>query len=209
MDMWGAIAEERTSILDTFENLTGAQWATQSLCGEWTVRQVLGHLVVAADPPIWGLVGAFAKARGNFDRANDMLARAEAKREPEELITRYRVRLGARSTPPGFGPEAPLTDVLLHSLDVRIPLGLPTERPSAVYAKAMELLLSPRGTRVFAPKGRPEVRWSATDLPWSVGSGDEVHGTMADLALAASGRSARLGSLSGPGTGALATWLKR
>jgi len=209
MDMWGAIVEERTSILDTFETLSGAQWGTPSLCGRWTVRQVLGHLVVAADPPTIGFVVAFAKARGSFDRANDALARAEARREPEELITRYRVRLGERKTPPGFGPTAPLTDVLLHSLDVRIPLGLPTERPSAVYTKAMELLLSERGARVFVPKGRPEVRWSATDLPWSVGTGDEVHGTMADLALAASGRSARLGSLSGPGTAALAAWLDR
>lgn len=207
MDIWEAIVEERTSILDTFQLLNDAQWATPSLCGEWTVRQVLGHLVVAADPPTVGFMRALAKARFSFNRANDLLARKEAERSPEELITRYRVRVGVRSTPPGFGPEAPLADVLLHSIDVRVPLGLPIERSSAHYARAMALILSNRGARVFVPKGRPDVQWTATDLPWSAGDGPEVHGTMEDLTIAASGRRSRLDGLSGPGKQAVVSWL--
>lgn len=209
MDLWGTIVEERESLLATFETLTDEQWRTPSLCGDWTVHQLLGHLVVGAHPPRLGFAVEFVKARGSFDRANDALARAEAQRSPAELITRYRERLVKRVTPPGFGQEAPLTDILLHSLDARIPLGLPTERPADRYAHALKLLLSAKGERIFVPKGRPKVRWAATDLPWTAGEGPTVEGSMQDLAVAASGRRARLDGLSGPGKQAVVAWLSR
>lgn len=66
-----------------------------------------------------------------------------------------------------------------------------------------------RGERIFVPKGRPTLRWVATDLAWTHGTGDEVQGTMADVALAASGRGARVDALTGPGQPALASWLRR
>ena len=209
MDLWGTIVEERESILATFETLTDEQWRTPSLCGDWTVHQLLGHLVVAAHPPRVGFAVEFVKARGDFDRANDALATAEARHSPDELISRYRARIGERATPPGFGTEAPLTDILIHSLDVRIPLGLPTERPADRYAHAMKLLLSAKGERFFVPRGRPKVQWNATDLPWSAGTGPTVEGTMQDLAVAASGRRARIDGLSGPGKQAVVAWLSR
>jgi uncharacterized protein (TIGR03083 family) len=209
VDLWAVIAEERTSILETFEALSPEQWDTPSLCGHWTVRQVLGHLVIAADPPTGRFVRELAKAGGSFDRANDRLALAEAARPTAELIARYGERIGKRNTPPGFGPEAPLSDILLHSLDVRIPLGLAMDRPADRYAPALELLFGRRGQRIFVPKGRPALRWVATDLAWTQGSGDEVQGTTADLALAASGRGARVDALTGPGQPALEAWLRR
>lgn len=209
MDIWAAIAEERASILETFEGLAPEQWDVPSLCGHWTVRQVLGHLVIAADPPTGRFLVELAKAGGSFDKANDRLARAEAERPTDELVARYRERLGRRKTPPGFGPPAPLSDILLHSLDVRIPLGLPSDRPAERYAPALELLFDKRGERVFVPKGRPALRWVATDHSWTHGTGDEVQGTMADLAMAASGRGARVDALTGPGQPALAAWLRR
>lgn len=208
MDIWATIADERASILETFETLSPAQWDTPSLCGEWNLRQVLGHLVIAADPPRGRFLAALAKGGGSFDRANDALARSEAERPTAELIARYRERLDKRSTPPGFGPEAPLTDILLHSLDVRIPLGRSSDGPADRYVPALDLLLSRRGERIFVPKGRPVLRWVATDHSWANGTGDEVQGTMEDLALAASGRGPRIDAISGPGQRALATWLR-
>ena len=209
MDQWAAVAEERRSLVGTFEGLTDEQWATPSLCGEWTVRQVLGHLVAASSP----LTGRFARelvrARGSFDRANARVAREEAERPVAELLADYRVLLTKRASPPGFGAEAPLTDALLHGLDVRLPLGLPTERPVEHHGPAMELLCSRRAALGFVPRGRPALRWVATDLDWSHGTGPEVEGTMADLMLAASGRRARLDALTGSGAPALAAWLGR
>jgi hypothetical protein len=71
----------------------------------------------------------------------------------------------------------------------------------------LDLLVSSKGTRAFVPKGRPAARLVATDLDWHDGEGDEVKGEAGDLALALSGRGARLDALSGPGVDAIATWL--
>ncbi|MDP1807322.1 MAG: hypothetical protein Q8K72_19245 [Acidimicrobiales bacterium] len=94
-------------------------------------------------------------------------------------------------------------------MDVRLPLGLPTERPVAHHVPALDLLCSRKGSLAFVPRGRPSVRWVATDHAWSHGNGDEVQGTMADLALAASGRGARVDALTGPGAPVVAAWLAR
>jgi uncharacterized protein (TIGR03083 family) len=209
MDIWERIAAERAALLATFEGLTPEQWETPSLCGQWTVRQVLGHLIVAADPPTGRFVLEAVKARGSFDKANDRLARAEAERPTADLIARYRERIGKRSTPPGLGPVAPLSDAILHRFDVRIPLGLPSERPAEQYEPTLGLLFDRRGQIGFVPRGRPALRWVAIDHGWTHGSGDEVEGAMADLALAASGRGARVDALIGPGQTALAAWLGR
>ena len=117
-------------------------------------------------------------------------------------------RIPKRFAVPGLGPAAPLSDVLLHSLDVRIPLGITTAPSPERYEPVMELLLTRRAQRGFVPKRRPAVRWIATDHGWSGGTGPEVEGTMADLALAASGRAAHLDALAGPGQRALVLWLR-
>ena len=207
--MWAVIEEEREGLAATFDAVPEGAWDTPSLCGHWTVRQVLGHVVVASKPPMGRFMLEMVKARGSFDTANDRLALASAARPVDELRAAFRANASARFTPPGLGPEAPLHDVLLHSLDVRIPLGVPTARPAERYAPALELALSKKGERTLAPKGRPAVRWVATDLPWEQGEGPEVHGTMADLTLIASGRPARLDELTGDGVPALATWRSR
>ena len=209
MDLWAAIAEERESLIDTLDELSPEQWATPSLCGEWTVHQVLGHLVVAANPPRRRVVLETLKARGSFDKANNVLAREQAERPPPELLTTYRGLVTTRFKPPGFGPESTLADILMHSLDIRIPLGLPTKRPVERYAPAIELYFTRREQRILGPRGRPVVHWVATDLTWQHGAGDDVRGALADLTLAASGRDARIDALTGAGQPALAAWLRR
>jgi uncharacterized protein (TIGR03083 family) len=209
VDVWAVIAEERTSLADTFDGLTGDQWDVPSLCGHWTVRQVLGHLVIATDPPGRRFAVEVVKAFGSFDKANDRLALEQAERPAAELIADLRAQVPRRFTPPGLGPEAPLHDILLHSLDVRIPLGLPTERPAEHYAPALDIVFSAIGMRTLVPKRRPKLRWTATDHSWTHGEGDEVQGGMADLALSASGRAARVDAITGPGQPALAAWLAR
>ena len=169
---------------------------------------MLGHLVVAVDPPLGRFMAEVAKAFGSFDKANDRMALALAQRPTADLIADLRSRVTKRSSPPGLGPEAPLHDILLHSLDVRIPLGLPTERPAERYAPALDLMFSLMGSRTLVPKGRPKLRWVATDHSWEHGAGDEVQGTMADLTLTASGRGARIDALTGAGQPALAAWLR-
>ena len=207
MDLWPVIVEERRSVLATFEQLDDHQWDVPSLCEGWTVRDVLAHLVLAAHPPLKRYAAAAVRARGSFDRANHRLAVEDAARPTDELVAAYRSAIPHRFSPPGWPEAAPLADVLLHGLDVRIPLGLPTDRPADHYVPALDLLLS-RAGRALAGRGRPPLRWVSTDHAWSRGDGEEVRGAVADLALAASGRDARLDHLEGPGVSRLRSWLR-
>jgi uncharacterized protein (TIGR03083 family) len=209
MEHWDTIAAERLALADDLDGLTDEQWRTPSLCGDWTVREVLGHLVMShkTSLPRFGL--AVLRARGSFDTANSRLSVREGQRPPAELIADLRRFAESHFKAPGFGSEAPLTDILLHSFDIRIPLGLPTARPAEPYRYALDLLVTKRAERGFVPRGRPAVRAVATDVDWEHGAGPEVRGTAADLALALSGRGPRVDALSGPGQPALAAWLTK
>ena len=209
MNIWAAIADERESLIATLERLSPQQWASPSLCGDWTVHEVLGHLVVAAKPPRRRVVLETLKARGNFDKANCHLAQEQAERPPAELLATYRELVAHRFKPPGFGPESTLADILMHSLDIRIPLRLPTERPVERYASAIGVYFNRLVQLVVGPRGRPVLHWVATDVAWQHGSGDEARGTVADLMLTASGRGARIHALTGAGQPALAEWVRR
>ncbi|SDZ00778.1 hypothetical protein SAMN05661080_05241 [Modestobacter sp. DSM 44400] len=59
--------------------------------------------------------------------ANDQAARRVANRPVAETVALLRERAKSRFTPPVTGPRAPLTEVLVHEGDMRIPLGLPPE----------------------------------------------------------------------------------
>jgi uncharacterized protein (TIGR03083 family) len=196
----------RRSLLTTLDDLEDDQWSVGSLCDGWTIHDLLAHLIVAARPPAKQFATALMKARGNFDRANRTLAFTGAQRSTAELLADYREVIEHRFAPPGWPEAAPLSDILLHSLDVRVPLDIPSAEPSRHYEPVLELLFSRVG-RSFTSKGRPKLRWVATDHTWSYGDGPEVHGTMADLALTAAGRSARIDPLIGEGVAAVRAWL--
>lgn len=208
VELWPITVAARRSLLADFERLDDEQWEAQSLCAGWSIREILGHLVLAARPPAWRYAVAIARAKGSFDEANRSLAVAEGRRPVHELLSAYRQVLDHRFSPAGWPAAAPLSDIMLHSLDVRIPLGLATDQPAEHYAPVMSLLFVGRVGRSFTTSGRPQVRWNATDHEWSHGAGPLVCGTLADLALTAAGRAARIGSLTGEGVDAVRSWLR-
>lgn len=206
MDLWPITFRARESLLSTLEGVDDDRWDAASLCDGWTIRQVLAHLILAARPPTRRYVPAVLRAKGNFDRANHELAVADARKPPEQLLAQYRGIVRHKFSPPGWPKAAPLSDILLHSLDVRIPLGAETDEPAEHYEPVLELLFSRVG-RSFTRRDRPEARWVATDHSWVHGNGPEVRGTMEDLALTAAGRGARINDLQGEGVAALRDWL--
>lgn len=208
MDMWQTTLDARRSLISTFEDVDGDRWDLESLCAGWTIREVLAHLVLAARPPARRYAAAVLKARGDFDSANHRLAVEDGRRDTAELLSRYRQVADHRFEPPGWPAAAPLSDVLLHSLDVRIPLGVEARVPPHHYEPVLGLLFRRLG-RSFTSSGRPRLRWVADDHEWSHGDGPEVRGTMENLAITAAGRGARLSSLQGDGAEALAAWSRR
>jgi uncharacterized protein (TIGR03083 family) len=206
VDYFPVIATERLAIADMLDELSPEQWQTQSLCAGWTVRVVAAHLSVTLTHGVRTFLAAAIRAGGNLDRANSMVAMRQATRPIPDIVGDLRANADSRFTPPTFGSEAPLTEVLLHGEDMRVPVGIADGRPTERWQGALDLLVSPKGRRGFAAKGVPALRYVATDTEWTHGSGDEVRGPAAALALTMSGRHARLGELSGPGLATVRAW---
>jgi uncharacterized protein (TIGR03083 family) len=68
MDTWQAVDEERSALADDLATLDDSQWDAQSLCSEWAVRHVVGHLIGGADVKTGPFLAGMVKSGMNFDR---------------------------------------------------------------------------------------------------------------------------------------------
>jgi uncharacterized protein (TIGR03083 family) len=183
--IWSYIDEQRTDLADFLDTLTPEQWETQSMCPGWTVRQVAAHVTQSATP--WGRL-TLELLRSGF-RFNAMTLRfaGNDQRTPTEITAAMRAMVGGRRRPPGTAVADPLMDVLVHGQDIAVPLGLERTMPIAAAAVAAERAWN-MGFPFNARKRFPNVRFSATDADFSVGSGKEVRGPIQDIVMALSGR---------------------
>ena len=188
---------------DQLEGLTAGQWATPSLCDAWTVRDVLAHLVVPFEAPKSAFPTTLLAARGSFHRASALITADMAKRDPIELVADLRRHADGRFKPPGLGSVAPLTDILVHGQDIRIPLGLADERPLELWRPVLDFLVLRRARVGFVAHSLPALRLEATDLEWTHGTGPVVRGPAVALTLTMLGRGVRAGELGGPGASTL------
>ncbi|SBT67057.1 TIGR03083 family protein [Micromonospora sediminicola] len=196
-ELWALTHAERAALADDLAALDPARWAQPSLCGRWTVEEVLAHLTAAASVGRARWVASVLGARFDFDRHNDRRLAEHRGADPGETLDRFRRVLG--STTSTFGPtEAWLGEVIVHAQDIRRPLGLDRTPPvgavtpvAAFYAR-----------RDFTVAGRSAVdglRVEATDGPFAAGAGPLVSGTTLALTMAMAGRAVYCDDLTGPG----------
>jgi uncharacterized protein (TIGR03083 family) len=196
-DIWTTIAAERGALADDLANLAPAQWDTPSLCGEWTVRDIVAHMsATAALNPATFFVN-MAKAGFNFDRfANGQIAKHRGP-DPAATLNEFRGLRDSTSAPPG--PKTSwLGEVVVHGEDVRRPLGIRhTYAPEAVrqvidFYKGSNMLIGSK-------KRIDGLALAATDDDWQHGQGERVEGPLLSLLLAMTGRGAACDDLAGPG----------
>jgi uncharacterized protein (TIGR03083 family) len=203
VDIFTEIADERRGLADLLSGLTPEQQSAQSLCGDWSVRDVVGHLVVPLEVSGPRFLLAILACRGSFDGANSRLAREQARRPFDDLVEVLRRKADSRFTPPGSGPEAPLTDLLIHGLDIRWPLGLARSIPEERLRTSLTFLTA-SPARGFVAKGALSgLRFEADDIDWAHGSGPAVRGNAEALLLAVTGRTSALDRLQGDGVSTL------
>jgi uncharacterized protein (TIGR03083 family) len=199
VDTFAEIADERRAVADLLSGLTGEQQAARSLCDEWSVHDVAAHLIMPLEVSMPKFLLTMLACRGDFDRANVRLTRQQARRPIDEIIEVLRQKAASRFTPPGSGPEAPLTDLLVHGLDIRWPLRLTRDIPEERLQTSLAFLTS-RSARGLVAEGTLDgLRFEADDIDWTHGEGPIVSGGAEALLLAITGRGAALGVLSGDG----------
>ncbi|HET6939827.1 MAG TPA: maleylpyruvate isomerase family mycothiol-dependent enzyme [Nocardioides sp.] len=198
MDVQDRIAANRRRLADFFDSLDEDQLKVRSLCEGWTVRDVLGHLVMPLAGNVTGFLVQLVRARGSIDRASAALARELGRRPVAELTGMLRERADEVIKVPGVGPMGQMADGCVHLRDCARPLGLPDEVSLDDWRVLLEWLS--RGVVGLVPKRRLQgLSLLATDQEWSWGSGPELAGPSEALAMAVTGRPVALADLTGPG----------
>ncbi|WFE40089.1 maleylpyruvate isomerase family mycothiol-dependent enzyme [Micromonospora sp. WMMD998] len=196
-ELWGLAHAERAALAEDLGGLDAAQWARRSLCGRWTVEEVVAHLTAAASLGRVRWLASVLGARFDFDLHNDRRLAEHRGADPGETLARFR-RI-VRSSTSTFGPtEAWLGEVVVHAQDIRRPLGLDRTPPVAAVTPVARLFVA----RDFTVAGRTAVaglRVEATDGPFRAGAGPLVSGTTLALTMAMAGRVAYCDDLAGPG----------
>jgi uncharacterized protein (TIGR03083 family) len=196
-DIWTTIAAERGALADDLANLTPAQWDTPSLCGGWTVRDIVAHMSTTASmtPPKF-LLG-MAKAGFNFDRfANGQIAKHRGP-DPAATLSEFRSLRDSTSAPPG--PKTSwLGEVLVHGEDARRPLGIRHTYPPDAVRQVVDFYKG--SNAIIGSKRRiAGLALKATDDQWQHGQGEAVEGPLLSLLLAMTGRGGACDDLAGPG----------
>ncbi len=192
--IWRHTDQQRLALADILAGLPERAWAEASLCDRWTVRDVAAHLTFA-QATVGDVIGPFLRSGLRFDT----MIRQTALRSPldhDEIVATIRGFVGSRRRPPIVSELEPLADVLIHTQDICVPLGIEHAMPlDAAVAAADRLLSLPVLLRLRAPyRG---VRFEATDVEWAWGSGELVRGPMQWLLLTVGGRSAAHAHLTG------------
>jgi uncharacterized protein (TIGR03083 family) len=206
-DIWQLIDAQRLALADLLDDLSDDEWRQPSLCTGWTVRDVAAHLTLQ-QLRVRDSVGVILRWRGTMDRTIANEARRRAALPTEQLIAEIRGMVGSRRHSAGVTEKETLTDILVHSQDIAIPLGRTLAMPPGAAAVAASRCLSMRWPPpIKASRIARRFTLTATDTTWSAGDGPEVRGPMAALLLVITGRRRALKQLTGPGVAELGTRL--
>ena len=198
---WPTIHAERGALAADLTSLTDEQWSTPSLCVGWTVCDVLAHMTATAKTTAPKFLGKFARSGFRFHNmsANDVAR--ETAGSPMDTLAEFRSQITSTSSPPG-PIDAMLGEVLVHSEDIRRPLGITHVYPPDAVARAAEFYQ--RSNLLIGAKTRVAgLKLKASDADWSIGEGPEVTGPGISLLLAMTGRRAALEDISGEGVARL------
>ena len=197
IDVWTDVHQEREALLGLLETLSALQWDTSSLCSEWRVRDVVGHMVSETTMTMPNvLVGLISTGfRTNRFIAKD--ARRRGSRALPVLLDDFRSAVPTRTHLRGLSSLSMLNDIVIHSLDIRRPLN----QQRTVPERCMVLVAADLWTSRFFPGHKlfAGIRVEATDADWSAGDGPVVAGPIEDLTLTMSGRLAGLNTIQGEG----------
>ena len=200
-NQWPLIRAERVALIADLEPVTDAQWSTPSLCAGWTVRDVLAHVTTTAKMTPPRFVGRLAGSGFRFTAFNAKGVRDEQGATPADALARFKAQLDRTTSPPG-PIDAMVAEIVIHSEDIRRPLGIAhTYQPEALVLVGDFVT---KGNLLLGGKRRATgLTLTATDVDWSHGAGPAVTGPLPSIILALTGRKAGLGDLTGDGLATL------
>lgn len=200
-DLEAAIRAERAALARDLAPLTEEQWAHPSLCGRWTVEEVVAHLTAGASLGMGRWLLSMIAARFDDGVHNDRRIRDHRGPTPAGTLERFRAVVGGRAGPSGH-TAAWLGEIVVHGVDIRRPLGL-THVPPTATTTAVARFFAERDFAMASRSAIAGLRVEATDGPFATGEGDAVRGPTLALVLAMAGRAEGCDDLEGDGVAVL------
>jgi uncharacterized protein (TIGR03083 family) len=199
MLVYEMVTAERRQMADLLAGLTAEQLARQSLCDAWTVHEVAAHLATYLRFGQLKILACMVACAGDFAPGNQKLARWYARHPTADLVALLRRNAGSRTTPPRSGYDPVLADLVLHDLDIRIPLGIRRDIPEDRLAVTFYHLATAPSPGYSVGTRLRDLRFETTDTGWTMGTGAAVRGSAQAVILAMSGRMAGWSDLEGDG----------
>jgi len=199
--VWPVIHAERKALATDLGALGEDQWASPSLCGAWTVRDVLAHMTATAKMTPPAFFAKLAATGFSFDRLQEKNVAAEQGPTAAETLSRFEAEQTSVKHPPG-PVDSWLGETIVHAEDIRRPLGIGHHYPPDAVIRVADFY---QGSNLLIGTKRriAGLTLRATDADWSHGTGPEISGPMLSLLLAMTGRKASLEDLSGDGVAVL------
>ncbi|HEY7927413.1 MAG TPA: maleylpyruvate isomerase family mycothiol-dependent enzyme [Candidatus Dormibacteraeota bacterium] len=198
---WPLIHAERKALAEDLRQLAESQWATQSLCSDWTIRDALAHMTATAKMTPPRFFGKFMASGFRFDAMSAKDVAAERGSSGADALARFTAMLDATTHPPG-PVEAMVGEAVVHSEDIRRPLGIHHRYSDEALTRTADFYRS-SNLLIGAKRRADGLTLRADDVAWTAGSGPEVIGPLASIILAITGRRVGLDDLSGDGLATL------
>lgn len=196
-DIWEQVHAERKAITADCEGLSPEQWATPSLCQGWSVHDVLAHQLATAKMTPPAFVGKLAGSGFRFSTMVEKDIARETAGGPTATLAAFKAACRRTSSPPG-PKQSWLGEAIIHSEDMRRPLGLTRDYPMDALLTCLDFFKGSNAI-IGAKRRVAGLTLSATDASWTTGSGPLVTGPALALLMAMTGRKAHLDQLAGDG----------
>jgi uncharacterized protein (TIGR03083 family) len=121
--LWEVVATQRRSLADLLDGLSEEQWQHPSLCQGWVVRDVAAHLTLQ-QLGLRDVIGTMRHWRGSMDSMiQDAALHRAAAWSTGRITAELRATAGSRRHTLGVTELETLTDILVHSQDIALPVG--------------------------------------------------------------------------------------
>jgi uncharacterized protein (TIGR03083 family) len=185
-DLQPLVAAEFAALAAALEPLPLADWRKPSLCEGWSVSHVAAHLTMAARYPASRFQAELAADDFDFLRTSDRLAARDGLLPPASLLRDLRSETMAGFEQPGGGYAGSLSHVVIHGLDITLPVGLGRVCSDEAALLVLDGLVAAGDRTVFGVPIESALR--ATDLSWQHGEGASPSAPAGELIAVLSGR---------------------
>ena len=111
MDIWPVVHAERKALAADLRGLDAEAWTQPSLCGDWTVRDVLAHMTAGASLSPPAFFGQLVGSGFSFGKVQEKGVAAQRGASPADTLANFESVLTSVKHPPGPTVTSPRTVV--------------------------------------------------------------------------------------------------